>query len=114
MVSIEPKCVYRKSQYRGLAPGAQWGSYTPNFTPRSHLIPDRLNSRWRGALHRRTRSWLGAAGGVGSGVEALKDDLGLSPRKRPKETLWPEHGTWAGQVGLNSNLCAIHKVLHSN
>jgi len=47
------------------------------------------DSRWRGALHRRTGSWLGGCqwSGVWSQPEALKEDLGLSLRKRPKETL---------------------------
>ena len=31
-----------QSQNYGLVPGAQWGSFTPNLTPRSHLTLDRL------------------------------------------------------------------------
>lgn len=106
-----------------------WGPVglpTLSFTPRPHLTPDGLSPAGEGPTEK--DSVGGCSGsGVWSQPEAWKDDLGLSLRKRPKKTLWPECPThWAaspscvggclaqGQVGLTSSLSAIHKAVISN
>ena len=66
MVSEGSKCVHRESQDCGLVPGAQWGS--PPTQLHSQGSPGQADSRWRGALQRRTQPCLGAAGGAGSGA----------------------------------------------
>lgn len=65
MVSTGLKCVHRKSWHYGLVPGPQWGSPTPRFSPRFHMIPDGEGPYREGLSH----------------IWGLQEEWGLEPTR---------------------------------
>lgn len=88
-----------QSQHCGLVAGARWGSFIPNFAPRSHLAPGRLTPDGEGPCTGGLRHGWGTAGGVGSGANRkLCKKIWVFPSGRgPRKTLAcaaPGWGKW--------------------